>query len=139
MKRLALASSVLIAALSLPASAGNEEAVAKAREAAQAWLSLADAGDGARSWQAASAHFRAAVSTESWQRSLAAVRGPLGAVKGRTLKSATFTKSLPGVPDGEFVVIVYATRFENKASATETVTPMKEKDGSWKVSGYYIK
>jgi len=23
--------------------------------------------------------------------------------------------------------------------AVETVTPMKEKDGSWRVSGYYIK
>jgi len=36
-------------------------------------------------------------------------------------------------------VIQYETRFENKASAIETVTPMKQKDGSWKVSGYFIR
>ena len=35
-------------------------------------------------------------------------------------------------------MIQYDTRFEN-GLFTETVTPMKEKDGSWKVSGYYIK
>src|SRR6187402_2269643 len=30
-------------------------------------------------------------------------------------------------------------QFANKASAVETVTPMRDKDGSWKVSGYYVK
>jgi len=37
------------------------------------------------------------------------------------------------------VVIQYDTQFENKKSAMETVTPHLEKDGSWKVSGYYIR
>jgi hypothetical protein len=37
------------------------------------------------------------------------------------------------------VVIQFNTRFENKAAAIETVTPMHEKDGSWRVSGYFIK
>jgi hypothetical protein len=35
-------------------------------------------------------------------------------------------------------VIQYATRFE-RANVVETVTPMRDKDGSWKVSGYYVK
>jgi hypothetical protein len=29
--------------------------------------------------------------------------------------------------------------FENKKAAIETVTPMHDKDGKWKVSGYYIR
>jgi hypothetical protein len=29
--------------------------------------------------------------------------------------------------------------FANKAGATETVVPMRDADGSWKVSGYFIK
>jgi hypothetical protein len=37
------------------------------------------------------------------------------------------------------VVITFETAFENKASAVETVTPMLEKDGKWRVSGYFIK
>ena len=47
--------------------------------------------------------------------------------------------SLPGAPDGEYVVIQYATTFENKKSAIETITPMLDGDGKWRVSGYYIK
>jgi hypothetical protein len=36
-------------------------------------------------------------------------------------------------------VIKYDTQFEHKESAIETVTPVLDKDGSWKVSGYFIK
>jgi hypothetical protein len=47
--------------------------------------------------------------------------------------------TLPGAPDGESVVIQYDTQFEHKAHAVETVVPMRERDGSWKVSGYFVK
>jgi hypothetical protein len=33
----------------------------------------------------------------------------------------------------------YDTSFANKKSATETVTPMLDNDGQWRVSGYFIK
>jgi hypothetical protein len=49
------------------------------------------------------------------------------------------TTSLPGAPDGDYVVIRFATSFEKKKSAIETVTPMRERNGTWRVSGYYIK
>ena len=67
------------------------------------------------------------------------VRTPLGKVVVRKLKSKKFTETMPGAPDGEYVVIQYETTFENKKSAVETVTPMLDKDGKWRVSGYYIK
>jgi hypothetical protein len=47
--------------------------------------------------------------------------------------------TLPGVPDGEYVVVQFDTSFEKKKTAIETVTPMKEPDGRWRVSGYFIK
>ena len=37
------------------------------------------------------------------------------------------------------MVIQYETSFERKKHGTETVTPMKDRDGEWRVSGYYIK
>jgi hypothetical protein len=55
------------------------------------------------------------------------------------LKAKNFATSLPGAPDGEYVIIQFATSFENKTSAVETITPMMDKDGQWRVSGYYIK
>ena len=55
------------------------------------------------------------------------------------LTANVYKTSVPGAPDGEYVVIQFQTIFEHKASAIETVTPSKEKDGAWRVSGYYIK
>jgi Protein of unknown function (DUF4019) len=70
---------------------------------------------------------------------LANARQPLGSIISWKAKSARYTRSLPGVPDGEYVVIQYEARFEHKDSAIETITPLPEKDGSWKVSGYFIR
>ena len=46
---------------------------------------------------------------------------------------------MPGAPDGRYVVVQYDTVFENKASAVETVTPMADPDGVWRVAGYFIR
>jgi hypothetical protein len=79
------------------------------------------------------------VTQGAWNQQVAAVRQPLGKVLERKLKSATPAKSLPGAPDGEYVVIQYQVRYENKASAVETITPMKDGERGWRVSGYFIK
>ena len=68
-----------------------------------------------------------------------AVRTPLGSLISRQVKTQTYKTELPGAPDGEYVVIQFDTSFENKRSAIETVTPMRDKDGAWRVSGYFIR
>ena len=110
-----------------------------AQNASDAWLALVDSGKYAGCWQEASSFFKAHVSKEQWQSMLHATRDPLGKTTSRKLKSASYTKTLPGAPDGDYVVIQYKTSFENKQSSIETVTPMLDKDGKWRVSGYYIK
>ena len=121
------------------ARAQDAETMARAEAAAGQWLTLIDSAGYAASWEQAAGLFKAAVSEQDWEKAIQGVRNPLGAVKSRKLKSAQFTTSLPGAPDGEYVVIQFETQFENKASAVETVTPLKDKDGVWRVSGYYIK
>ena len=110
-----------------------------AQQSSDAWLVSIDSGKYADSWQEASSLFRAHVSKEQWQSMVGSVRDPLGKMLSRKLKSATSTKTLPGAPDGEYVVIQYESTFEHKQSAIETVTPMLDKDGKWRVSGYFIK
>lgn len=124
--------------LSTAAEAQDAAQTKLAEESAKAWLALTDAGKNAESWDQAAAAFKSAVSREKWAEAINGVRPPLGKVKSRTLVAAQYTKELPGAPAGEYVVIRFQTDFENKAGATELVTPMKEKDGSWKVSGYFI-
>ncbi|MFQ5541952.1 MAG: DUF4019 domain-containing protein [Candidatus Binatia bacterium] len=117
-----------------------DQAVEKeAFKAANFWLALVDAGSYAKSWERAADYFKAAVQEEQWVASLTAIRKPLGRAIYRTLKYKKYTTTLPGAPDGEYVVIQFATSFERKKSAIETVTPMRDKDGKWRVAGYYIK
>jgi hypothetical protein len=112
---------------------------AEAQKSAEQWLAFVDAGNYAESWKTAAEYFQAAVSEEQWEHSLDAVRKPLGALIPRKLKDAKYTKSVPGAPDGEYVILQFTTSFANKKEAVETVTPMLEKGNTWKVSGYYIK
>lgn len=109
------------------------------QQSAEKWLALVDSGKYAESWDEASELFKSAITKEQWQKTLKSTLGPLGKLQSRKLKSATFAKSLPGAPDGEYVVIQYDSSFENKKSAVETLTPMRDKDGTWRVSGYFIR
>ncbi len=120
-------------------SQSHPEAERAAVEAAQSWLSVVDSEEYGSSWDEAADYFKGAVSTEQWQQTMEAVRKPLGNTVSRVLKSKRYHTSLPGAPDGEYVVIQFNTSFDNKKSAIETVTPMKDEDGKWRVSGYYIK
>ena len=110
-----------------------------AQQSSDTWLALVDSGKYGQSWQESSHFFKAHVTREQWQSMLRASREPLGKMLSRKLKSATYTKMLPGAPDGEYVVIQYESSFEHKQSSVETVTPMLDKDGKWRVSGYFIK
>jgi hypothetical protein len=110
-----------------------------AQKPAEAWLALVDSGKYAESWQEASQLFKSAVTQEQWQAAVSAARNPLGKLLSRNLKSATYTKTLPGAPDGDYVVIQYDSTFEHKRAAIETITPVLDKDGKWRVSGYFIK
>lgn len=82
---------------------------------------------------------KGAVPQDKWVEMAKGVRSPLGSLKTRQVKSSQYQTSVPGAPDGEYVIVQFQTSFENKESAVETVTTMREKDGTWRVSGYYIK
>jgi hypothetical protein len=130
---------LLLAVLTLTARAENAEPEQAAITAAESWLNAVDHGQYAESWQTAAAYFRQAVTPDQWVHSLRAVREPLGARVSRQVQSATYQTALPGAPDGEYVVIQFATVFTHKSQAIETVTPMRDADGAWRVSGYYMR
>jgi hypothetical protein len=126
-------------AATVPGGTPTATAEAAAESAALTWLGLVDAGNYAKSWSSASTMFRQKVSQSQWQSAAASARAPFGALRSRTLQSATAKSALPGAPDGQYMVLQFASSFEHKASAIETVTPMMDTDGQWHVSGYYIK
>jgi len=134
---------VMLAALSIGAAAGLARADADAQKlavnAAFDWLQLIDSGRYAESWKQASAYFRGAIAEASWDASLRGVRAPLGALRSRGTRAVKEATSVPGAPDGQYVVMEFATSFANKSSAIETVTFTREADGRWRAAGYYIR
>lgn len=124
---------------SITAFAADAKKEAAALSAAEKWLALVDSQKYAESWKEAATLFRNAVQPKQWEHSMNAVRKPLGQLVSRKVKTKMYTSSLPGAPDGEYVVIQFDSSFKNKNTAVETVTPMMDTDGGWRVSGYYIK
>jgi hypothetical protein len=108
-------------------------------KAASEWLTQVDAANYTGTWQTAAAFFRAAVPQEQWVSSLTAFRAPMGAMVSRKVKTTRLAATLPGAPDGQYVLIEYHSAFANKKDAVETATVMLETGGVWRVSGYFIR
>lgn len=112
---------------------------AKAIQAAEHFLGLVDQGMYGESWDEASSLFVNRISRAEWKQTVSGVRPALGNPVNRSVKSSKYMESAPGVPDGEYVMILFATSFQDKKAAIETVTTMLDKDGEWRVAGYFIK
>lgn len=115
-----------------------EEDVAPAVKAAESWLALVDGKEYKTSWTETAVIFQKRIKENDWIKAATLVRDPFGGVITRKLKSAEYRTSVPGAPDGHYVVIQFETSFEEKKAAIETITPVKNEKGEWKVSGYFI-
>ena len=63
------------------------------------------------------------------------VREGLGALVDRVPAEMSYKTSLPGRPPGEYVTVIFLSKFETK-ELQEVVTTVREPDGRWRVTGY---
>lgn len=110
----------------------------KAKIAANSWFELFDAKNYAKSYDDAASFFKTMVRKDDWINALTGLRSMFGPVESRKLVSTKFVTKMSGAPDGEYVVLVYKTKFKKKADAREVIVPMLDSDGKWRVSGYHI-
>ncbi|MGZ5199058.1 MAG: DUF4019 domain-containing protein [Telluria sp.] len=132
---------IALAAATL-AHAQEDNNVSDASAAAERWLAEVDKGDIAASYDHIAIASKQMVTREQWSMSVKAARAPYGHMESRRMVTAVPTRHLPNAPDGEYVVIQYNTRFDklpDDQKAIETVIPMRDKDGFWRVSGYFVK
>lgn len=131
---------VFLLLLVLPGAslATDQDKEAAAVAAAHEFLTLVDQGEYLKSWEQASSLFAERIPKEDWIEGISRFRPTFGAIKERTLKGSHLARSLPGAPDGEYVLILFTSVFEEKASAVETITMMLETDKQWRAAGYYI-
>lgn len=139
MRKIIASTFMTLATLSAFAAEPDADSVEKAQKAAQSWLDLVDANQYAATWDQAARPFQAAIDKAGWEQAVTAARSPAGHLEKRVLMSASYSEQLPGAPAGQYVVIQYKSQFSNKQDAIETITPMKDADGTWRVAGYFIK
>ncbi len=135
MKRLLAGILVAVLASGICFAASPEK---KAEICAKNWLELVDAKNYAKSYDDAASFFKAMVKKDEWVIALSNLRSMLRDPVSRKLISKRYVTKMSGAPDGEYVVLIYKTKFEKKADAREVVVPMLDSDGRWRVSGYHI-
>jgi hypothetical protein len=113
--------------------------IGDASAAADAWLERADAGDAEGTWEGTSSLFRQLVDLPQWKATFAQVESIFGRTLSRELSTTDCRESIPGGPDGHYVVLEYEAEFERKKEAVETVVTTLDTDGRWRVGGYFVR
>jgi hypothetical protein len=121
-----------------PAAAQKRHADAeqKAIAAAEPWLALVDRGEYSQAWEAGSGVLKKQTGRRDFIKIVGDKRKPFGKVASRQLESKRFTTTLPGAPEGQYVVLQYRVAVANHKSAIETVVLVFGNEKKWRVSGY---
>ena len=109
-----------------------------AERQALGFLGYLDHGRFADSYAYTGMLIRTQLDRNAYAKQLEKARAGVGALLSRELINATYTTTVPGAPEGQYVVLNYGASFANRQQAEETITLAFAK-GYWRVSGYYIK
>jgi Protein of unknown function (DUF4019) len=108
-----------------------------ARSAALRWLRLLDASDYEEAFEWEAQDFRMARTQSQFIRYMQARRTPFGKMLDRKFIGAANVHMLVGVPEGNYVSVLFKTHFENKSETAERVILVEQEVG-WRVLEYRI-
>ena len=123
------------AAAEAEASPQAKEMAAAATLAASGWLSLLDRRDWGRAWESSASMFRSTVPLPAWMDGIPKARD-IGNFVEREPAEAVYRNTLEGYPNGDYVTVIYASKFSGKEDLVEIVTTVRDADGKWRVTGY---
>jgi hypothetical protein len=108
-----------------------------ARSAALHWLTMLDQGDYLEAFEWEAQDFRMARTQTQFVRYMQARRAPFGPALGRKFIGAVNIHKLVGVPEGNYVSVIFKTQFEKKSETAERVILVEQEMG-WRVLDYRI-
>jgi hypothetical protein len=121
-----------------PAADPHAQEEQAAQREALGFLGYLDHGRYADSYAYTGMLIRATNDRDSFALQIKKARAGTGALQSRNLIDASYATSMPGAPEGQYVLLHYQASFANRPEAVETLTLAFAK-GYWRVSGYYIK
>jgi hypothetical protein len=108
-----------------------------ARSAALRWLRLLDLGVYHEAFEWEAQDFRMARTQAQFVRYMQARRAPFGRALGRKVIGSANIRKFVGVPEGNYVSVLFKTRFEKKSETAERVILVEQEVG-WRVLEYRI-
>ncbi len=109
-----------------------------AQRQALGFLGYLDQGRFADSYAYTSMLIRTQLDRDAFSTQIQKTRVNTGALQSRELIDSAYSTTVPGAPEGQYVILHYHASFANRQDAVETVTLAFAK-GYWRVAGYYIK
>ncbi|MDR2191315.1 MAG: DUF4019 domain-containing protein [Endomicrobium sp.] len=146
MKRIfTLAAVIFASAVLMSACCGEKRRLPKDIDAkaidktVTAWLSKMDKGYFQQCYDETAQTLKTTLDKKQWLDNMAAYRKPLGEAEKRKEINMFYENQLQNAKEGDYVIAQYAAVFQQKIAVVESVTLVKEQDGSWKVFGYSLK
>lgn len=113
------------------------EKVEQAVPVAAEFLQMIDSGQYAESWRSSASLMQEKITEKDWAEKLAKARERTGDVINRERESATYSTKAQDSPEGEYIMLIYDSKFDKAGELSEYVTVMR--DGElWKVAGYFL-
>ena len=106
--------------------------------AARSWLSLLDQSTAGACWATPTAAKEDGVSAVHSLAIVQAFRGRFGEPVERAIAAEENSKSVPGMPDGNYKILSFNSVFTHKSDVIEAVI-LSKVAGDWQVSGYCIR
>ena len=132
-----LAATVLAQPAGADEKADRDAAIAAATQRAERWVQAMDEHRYADAWTQQAAVVKEGRTEREWVAEFSGPREALGKPVMRELKAAEFSSRVRGAPEGEYVTVVYLTKFTNIPLAAETILLSRE-NGQWLIGGYSI-
>jgi hypothetical protein len=109
-----------------------------AQRQALGFLGYLDQGRFADSYSYTGMLLRNQLDREAFASKVESARANTGALQSRELVDAGYTTSVPGAPEGQYVILHYHSSFVRRPDTVETLTLALAK-GYWRIDGWYIK
>jgi hypothetical protein len=145
MRKLLAAFAVVATAATAPAQT-MMPAQREALNAAERWLVPVDGQRYNDAWAMTAESFKAKVPRDTFRDGIAKIRKDYGKIVKRSGEKMAFRGDMPAPDQGDTapkpgaeVAILFDAMFAGDKQAREEITMVLEKDGIWRVAGYYIK
>jgi hypothetical protein len=108
-------------------------------KAAKSWLEKLDKGYFQQCYDETSQILKNNLDKTQWLENMTAYRKPLGQAEKRKEINMFYEDQPQNAQPGDYVTAQYACVFQQKVVVIESVVLFKNQDGSWQVSGYWLK